>query len=177
MKTCWISIPPDQAGNYLATPGKRYAALVGVDARASLTDLEGALNKQGFDVTYTWQSGQAVRQQFFIDRWLASLPAPTAGTVWMYFEMNYNGDAMRTIVGHFQKCVLFICGNADIAYVFEAQEVADDFHPCGPGDPESTTPPLTPPAACPPQASPWGPALVGAAAGAALTAAILLVVD
>ena len=130
--------------------------------------ISDALKNQGFDVTYTWQSGQAVRQQYFIDRWLASLPDPTAGTVWMYFEMNYNGDMPKTIVGHIQKCVLFVCGNADISFVFEAQDVADNYSPCGPGDPQSPTPPPEPCPACPPESFPIKPMLIGGAVGAVL---------
>src|SRR5438552_1697208 len=118
MKTCWIPLSPAD-GKYLATPGNRYAALIGVDARAPLDSIADALKNQSFDVTYSWQSGQPVRQQFLVDRWLAGLPTPTEGTVWMYFEMNYTGDLPRPIASHIEKCVLFVCGSADIAYVFE----------------------------------------------------------
>ena len=99
MKSCWVLINPDAKKNYLATPGNRYAALLSVDARASLSDVTDELAKLGFKVTYSWQSGQENRDSVFIDNWIARLPAPTKGTVWMYFELNYVGDVPKTIVG------------------------------------------------------------------------------
>lgn len=187
MKSCWIPISPNPTGNYLATPGNRYAALLSVDSRAKLSDVTDALAKQDFTVTYSWQTGQANRQQFFIDNWIADLPAPTQGTIWIYLELNYTGDMPKTIARHVQKCVLWICGNVDIAYIFEAQQVDDGYHPCGPGDPQKSPdaasasgtsstpgcPDLPPPCpAPPPQPNPWKPALVGAGA---VTAVGLLV--
>ena len=179
MIACWIPISPDPSGNYLATPGHRYAALISVDARAPMSAITDALKNQNFNVTYSWQSGQPTRQQFLVDRWLSGLPDPTAGTTWMYFEMNYDGDVPRTLASHIQKCVLFICGTADISAVFEAQDVADDYIPCGPGDTRQPAAPLPgcpacvppiPPVipGCPPPPSPVGSALAGAAAGAVL---------
>jgi hypothetical protein len=175
VKSCWVLINPDAKKNYLATPGNRYAALLSVDARASLSDVTDELAKLGFKVTYSWQSGQANRDSVFIDNWIARLPAPTKGTVWMYFELNYVGDVPKTIVSHIQKCkYLAFCGNVDIAYIFEAQQVPDNYAPCGPGDPQAgNCPPLAPPCAAPPPAPfPWKPALLGAAVGAVFAAAM-----
>ena len=178
MKSCWILINPDAKKNYLATPGNRYAALLSVDSRASLSQVIDELAKNlAFKVTYSWMSGQPNRNAVFIDSWLAKLPAPTKGTNWMYFELNFVGDVPKTIVSHIQHClhllIVKICGNADIAYVFEAQQVDDNFHPCGPGDPQAgTCPPLAPPcAACPPASIPWKPVLVGAVLGGAAVGA------
>jgi len=163
-----LSLNP--AGMYLAEPGGRYAVLLSVDSRASLTDVTGALGKESFQVSYAWQSGQPVRNQFFVDTWLAGLPAPTAGTVWMYFEMSYTGDTPLTFARHIEKCILFICGSADIAYAFSAQSVPDNTSPCGPGDPQTgTCAPLPPPCpGCPPKPVPWKPALAGAGVGAGI---------
>jgi hypothetical protein len=171
---CWVQISPDGAGNYLASPGQRYAALLSVDTRAKLSDAVDELKKEGFVVTYSWQSGQAGRNQFFIDNWIASLPTPTKGTAWMYFELNYTGSVPKTVARHIQKCILFICGSVDIMQLFEAQEVAEGTHPCGPGDPQTASCPPTPPpcAACPPAPNPWKPALIGAAVGAAFAGVI-----
>jgi len=164
MITCWIPVSPDPAGNYLATPGNRYAALISVDARAPISTLIDALKTQGFDVTYSWQSGQAVRAQFLVDRWIASLPAPADGKVWMYFEMNYTSDTPKSLASHIQRCVLFICGSADISNVFEARQVPDDTHPCGPGDPQGT--PLPPPSpGCPAEPFPLGATIAGGVFG------------
>jgi hypothetical protein len=176
MITCWIPLSPDQAGNYLAEPGGRYATLISVDARASLDTIASALGNWDLSATYSWQSGQPTRQQFLIDRWLANLPAPADGKVWMYFEIDFTGDTARTIVSHIEKCVLsVICGSADISYVFEAQQVADNFHPCGPGDPQGAQ--LPPPSPGPPVSSPWKPAIIGGIAGLALTAIVIAVID
>ncbi len=168
MKKCWSLINPDQRGNYLATPGNRYAALLGVDARASVGDVVKELEKQNFKVTYSWQSGQPNRGSVFIDDWIAKLPPPTSGTVWMYFELNFTGDVPKTIVSHIHHCLLLVlCGDASIAYVFEAKDVPDNYAPCGPGDPQAgSCPPLPPPCAtCPPAPIPWKSAFVGAIIG------------
>ena len=177
MRTCWVPVSQDSSGNYLATPGNRYAALLSVDSRANVSDATDELNKNGFQVTYSWQSGQPTRGQFFIDNWLANLPAPASGNVWMYFEANFTGDTPRTIARTFEKCVLWICGSGTLSYVFEAQQVPDSYAPCGPGDPQTgACPPLPPPApGCPPQPNPWKPALTGAAAGGALVGLVWLV--
>lgn len=171
---CWISIAPDVQGNYLASPGNRYAALLSVDTRAKMSDAVNELTKEGFVVTYSWQSGQPGRGTFLIDNWIAALPAPTKGTNWMYFELNYTGSVPKTVAKHIQRCVLFICGSVDITQLFEAQEVPEGTHPCGPGDPQTANcPPAPPPcAACPPKPNPWKPALIGAAVGAAFAAAM-----
>lgn len=165
---CWSPISPDAQGNYLASPGNRYAALLSVDTRAKLSDAVDELKKEGFAVTYSWQSGEANRNRFLIDNWIAALPSPTKGTNWMYFELNYAGDTPKTVAKHIQKCILFVCGSVDIAQLFEAREVPDGTHPCGPGDPQTANcPPVPPPcAACPPASNPWKPALLGAAVGA-----------
>lgn len=175
MKSCWMLVTPDPSRNYLATPGNRYAALLSVDARAQMSDVTDELAKLDFKVTYSWQSGQANRNSVFIDNWIAKLPPPTKGTVWMYFELNYIGDVPKTIVSHIRKCkALVFCGNVDIAYIFEAQQVADDAHPCGPGDPQTAScQPMAPPcSACPPAPIPWKPLLIGALAGSVLMGAI-----
>ena len=174
MKKCWQLILPDQRRNYLATPGNRYAALLGVDNRASVGDVVKELEKQDFKVTYSWQTGQPNRDTVFIDRWIAQLPPPTKGTVWMYFELNFTGSAPKTIVGHIHHCLLLVlCGDADIAYVFEATDVPDNYAPCGPGDPQAgSCPPLPPPCAtCPPAPIPWKPLLIGIAVGGAVVGA------
>ena len=164
---CWTSISPDAQGNYLASPGNRYAALLSVDARAKVSDAVDELKKEGFTVTYSWQSGQPTRGQFLIDNWISGLPAPTKGTNWMYFELNYAGDVPKTVAKHIEKCVFFVCGSVDIVQLFEAREVADGTHPCGPGDHAGDCPSPPPPcAACPPAPNPWKPALLGAAVGA-----------
>lgn len=167
MKKCWFLTNPDAAGNYLATPGRRYAALVGVDARASVSDVAKELVKEGFAVTYSWQTGQPNRNAVFMDTWLAGLPQPTPGTNWMFFELNFTGDSPRTVVSTIHKCLFFICGDARIAYVFEARDVADDYAPCGPGDPQKGACPELPPpcATCAPQPMPWKPVAIGAAIG------------
>ena len=166
-KKCWILLNPDPKGNYLATPGHRYAVLLGVDSRASASDVTKELAKEHFQVTYSWQTGQPNRSSVFIDDWISKLPPPTSGTVWMYFELNFTGDAPITVISRIHKCILFICGDASIAYVFESQDVPDNYAPCGPGDPQAgSCPPLPPPCAtCSPAPVPWKPALVGAAIG------------
>jgi hypothetical protein len=193
MKTCWLPINPDSSGKYLASPGGRYAALIAVDNVAGIDKVVDALQKQSFQVTYSWKGGQPVRHQFLIDRWLASLPPPASGRTWMYFELTYTGDMPKTIVPHIQKCLVewpikALCGTADIAYVFSAQQVDDSYHPCGPGDPQKTPdapppaqagcpdcptyppcPDLPPPCpGCPPAPLPWKPLLAGAAVGSAI---------
>jgi len=178
MKTCWVPVSADPQGNYLATPGGRYAGLLSVDSRASVSDAVNELNNQGFQVTYSWQSGQPTRGQFFVDNWLANLPAPTPGTVWMYFELDFTGDVPRAVARSFHKCILWICGTGTIAYVFEAQQVPDNYAPCGPGDPQTgTCAPLPPPApGCPPEPNPWKPVLVGVFVGGTLVGLVWLVV-
>lgn len=188
MISCWIPINPDSSGNYLATPGNRYATLISVDARAPLSSIADALKNWNLAVTYSWQSGQPTRQQFLVDRWLSGLPAPADGKTWMYFEMNFTGDVPKTIVSHIEKCVLFICGSADIVNVFESQQVADDYHPCGPGDATAPTPPPPgcPPCAtpippvvpgCPAEPAPWKPLALGAGAGFVLGVLVAIAVD
>jgi hypothetical protein len=199
MKTCWLPINIDQKGNYLASPGGRYAALIAVDTVATMDKVVDALQKQQFQVTYSWHSGQPVRHQYLMDRWLASLPAPASGRTWMYFELTYVGDMPKTIVPHIQKCLIdfgpvhSLCGTADIAYVFSAQQVDDSYHPCGPGDPQKT-PDASPPAAagcpdcptyppcpdlpppcpgCPPPSFPWKPVLAGMALGASAAGGVV----
>jgi len=172
MKPCWVPIFPDpSSGKYLASPGGRYAALLSVDARASLNAVENELKKQDFHVTYSWQSGQPIRGPSGIDNWLAALPAPTRGTVWMYFELNFVGDAFKSIATHIEKCILFLCGSADLKSVLELQQVADGYHPCFPGDTQAGAgTPLPPPTpGPPPKLVPWVPI---AAAGAGIVGAI-----
>jgi hypothetical protein len=177
VKACWVPINPDPKSNqYLATPGGRYAVLLSVDSRGSMSDVTDELKKNNFTVTYSWQSGQPTRNQFDVDNWLANLPKPTSGTNWMYFEMNFTGDSPQLFARSFQKCVNLlitkICGNVDVAYLFEAQQVADNFHPCGPGDPVKsmpncpTCPDLPPP--CPaaaPAPTPFKPLVGGLVVG------------
>lgn len=188
MIACWIPINPDSSGNYLATPGNRYATLISVDARAPLDTIASALKNWNLDVTYSWQSGQPTRQKYLVDRWLSGLPAPAEGKTWMYFEMNYVGDVPKVIVSHIEKCVLFVCGSADITNVFESRQVADDYHPCGPGDTQAPAPPppgcptcpaLIPPVmpGCPAEPNPLKPALLGAGAGFLLGALVVAVID
>jgi len=173
-KQCWVPLSPDAAGKYLASSGGRYAALLSVDSRAKLSQVVNELKKQDFVVTYAWQSGQVLptRNETASYQWLAGLPPPTQGTVWMYLELNYVGDLPRTIARTIHKCVLFICGTATLAYVFELRSVGDTYQPCNPGEPQNPAcPPLPPPApGCPPEPSPWLPALAGAAVGAAMGA-------
>lgn len=183
MKNCWVPFNPDPSGNYLASPGGRYAVLLSVDSRASISDVTDELGKQNFQVTYSWVGGQPTRQpvpgskvSFAIDMWLANLPKPTSGTVWMYFELTFTGNTPKALARHVEKCVLFICGSVDIAYAFAEHQVADDFYPCGPGDTTvppnggvSPCPPLPPPCPGPaPAPNPLKPALAGAAVGAAV---------
>lgn len=175
MKTCWVRVPPDQTGNYLVTPGGRYAALLSVDDRANLSDATKALGDDGFQVSYAWMTGQPNRATYFVDNWLAGLPAPSSGNVWMYFELNFTGDVPRTIQGTFEKCILWICGSGTIEYAFAAQQVADDFHPCAPGDPQGTA--LQPPPPAPPRSSAWKPVLVGAGIGGAALGLLWLASD
>jgi hypothetical protein len=188
MKTCWVLISPDSSGKYLATPGHQYAALLSVDDRAKLSDVTSELENQDFQVSYSWQSGQTMRSQSGIDAWLATLPAPTKGTVWMYLELTLLGGVPRSIVRHIKKCILFICGSVDISYVFEAQQVDDSYQPCNPGEPV-VAPTVEPNAACPacplcpalpppcpgcsPPPNPWKPAIAGAAAGGGMVAGVL----
>ncbi len=171
MRWCWVPISPGSEGKYIAEPGGFYAVLLAVDSRASISDVADTLTKQSFQVAYSWQGGTPTRGKFWIDDWLAKLPASAEGTRWMYLELRYAGTEMKSIARHFEKCVLMICGAADVAYVFEAKQVPDDWHPCGPGDPnQGTCPPLPPPCpGCPPKPNPWRPALVGAAVGGAAT--------
>jgi hypothetical protein len=164
MITCWVSVSPNQAGNYLATPENRYAVLINIDARATLNTVTDALKVQGFDVTYSWQSGQVIRGEVFIDRWIRSLPTPASGKTWMYFEMDYTGSTPKTIVGHIEKCILSICGSMDVTNVFEAQKVADDFHPCSPGDPQGA-PLAAPNPGSPAQRFQWQPAVAAGVFG------------
>jgi len=178
MKSCWIPISPDTSGKYLATPGNDYAALISVDARAPMSVLTDALTKQGFAITYAWQSGQPTRTMAIIDRWLDTLPAPAAGKVWMYLEMTFNGDVPKLIVGSYQKCVLMICGSADVSYLFESREVADNYAPCNPGESGGNCPALPPPnPGCPVPPNPWKPALIGAGAGFVLGLLVAVAVD
>jgi len=175
MKACWLPVSPDAQGNYLASPGGRYAALLNVDTRASLSDVTSALAKEDFTVTYAWATGQPNRNAVFIDDWLAKLPQPASGTVWMYLELNFTGDMPKTVAAHIHKCILFICGDANIVYLLTAQQVADNYAPCGPGDPQAgNCPVLPPPISCPPAPSAWKPALIGAAVGGALVGAIVV---
>jgi len=174
MKKCWQLVNPDLKGNYLATPGNRYAVLLGVDSRASVDDVKKELVKEHFAVTYAWQTGQPNRNAVFIDSWLASLPAPTKGTVWMYFELNFTGDSPVTVVSRIHKCLFFVCGDASIAFVFEAKDVPDNYAPCGPGDPQAgSCPPMPPPCAtCPPARFPWKTLVAGAVIGGVTAVAI-----
>lgn len=137
-----------------------------------MSDVTSELAKQEMAVTYGWMSGQPNRNTYFVDTWLANLPPPASGTVWMYFELTYNGSMGKTIARHVEKCVLFICGSVDISYIFEAQEVADNYAPCGPGDPQhGSCAPLPPPCpGCSPPPSPWKPVLYGVSAGGAAAA-------
>jgi hypothetical protein len=171
MKWCWVPISPDAQGKYIAEPGGFYAALLAVDTRGTVSDVTGDLTKQGFQVIYTWESGQPTRGKFFVDNWLANLPKSAEGTRWIYLELKYAGSEMKSIARHFEKCTLGICGAADVSYVFAATQVPDIFHPCGPGDPnQGSCSPLPPPCpGCPPKPSPWKPAMLGAAAGGAAT--------
>jgi hypothetical protein len=179
MKECWVPVAAASDGNYLATPGNAYAALVSVDKRASMADVEAELKKQDLAITYAWQTGQPNRGQFYIDNWIASLPPPPDGDVWMYFELKYTGDVPRSIARHVEKCILFVCGGADVVHVFEAQQVADDYSPCGPGDPQAAQTPTaeTTTAAAStvrPRTATWKPVAVGAAAVAAVAGVVWL---
>jgi hypothetical protein len=167
MKICWIPVSPDSSGKYLASPGNRYAVLLNVDSRASLSTVADELKKQNFNVTYSWQSGQAVRGEFLIDRWIRSLPAPAPGKTWMYLELDYAGNSPKVLASSIKKCVLFICGTADIVNAFEAQSVSDDTHPCGPGDPQTGNCPACPPPSpgCTTPEFQWKPAVAAGVAG------------
>lgn len=169
MKKCWVSFNPNPSGNYLATPGNRYAVLLSVSSHATLDRVTSELAKEGFISTYSWQSGQPSRKQFIIDRWIETLPPPAQDTSWLYFELTYSGDMPKTLARHVEKCVLFVCATIDIAYAFEERLVPDDYAPCGPSDPARPAGACPAPLPCPggSKSSVLVPALVGAGVGGA----------
>lgn len=170
MKICWLQVDPNAQGKYIATPGAYYAVLMSVDKRGSVSDIVSELTKQEFRVNYSWEYGQPTARGYLVDNWLAGLTPSAEGTRWIYFEGWYTGNAARSLAKHVEKCVLGICGAADVAYLFEAQQVPDNYHPCGPGDPNKGSCPALPPPCpgCPSTPFPLKPMLLGAAAGGVL---------
>lgn len=121
---CWVKIAPEVDGKYRAQPGQKYAVLAAVDTRGSVSDFTANATSQGFKVLYTWETGQPSRATYYVDNWLQTLPPAASGTRWVYAELHYDGQSPIEIATHYEKCVAFFCGAADIAQVFQAQPVA-----------------------------------------------------
>lgn len=88
----WRELP--LSGSVSVEQGQRYAALADVSRDASLPKIVSYLSAHGWLVTYAWEEGQASRDLYAVDAWLAGLsPDTTSNHRWVWIEANRTGES------------------------------------------------------------------------------------
>lgn len=132
----WSPIQPT-GDAYAFEPGERYAVLASVSLNYTLSQIQAKAESEGFQVTYAWETGQASRDTYAIDQWLASLPADTTSNHrWVYAEGNFSGSTPWSLsVDPPWPFTIY-----HVEYVFQAVEGTPD-------QPPTPLPHVTPPPA------------------------------
>lgn len=160
----WSEIQPS-GGDFTFQPGERYAVLASVSRDDTLATVQAKAEAKGFTVTYAWEQGQASRNLFAIDAWLAGLsPDPTSNHRWIYAEGNFGGAAPWSLgVDPPWPFTIY-----HVQHVFQAVDAPD----VAPGT-TPTTPALPSGPECPPPSGVSTAAAVGWTLGGVLVGAIL----